>query len=68
MIWTPSIPRIGLGTFGLTGADGIAALASAIDLGYRHLDTAQTYGTEETVGRRLRARGWSARSFSSRRR
>lgn len=44
------IPRIGLGTYGLTGAEGLAAMLSAIDLGYRHLDTAQTYGTEENVG------------------
>lgn len=44
------IPRIGLGTYGLTGVDGLAAMLSAIDLGYRNLDTAQTYATEENVG------------------
>lgn len=47
------IPRIGLGTYGLTGGRGLAALLSAIDLGYRHLDTAQTYGTEQNVGEAL---------------
>ena len=45
------IPRIGLGTYGLTGDGGLSAMLSAIGLGYRHLDTAQTYGTEENVGR-----------------
>lgn len=52
-----SIPGIGLGTFGLVGTDGLAALLSAIDLGYRHLDTAQTYGTEENVGEAIRRSG-----------
>lgn len=48
-----SIPKIGLGTFGLTGGEGLDALSSAISMGYRHLDTAQTYGTEENVGRAI---------------
>ena len=52
-----SIPIIGLGTFGLTGASGLAALSSAIDCGYRHLDTAQTYGTEENVGKAVAESG-----------
>lgn len=45
-----TIPRIGLGTFGLTGQAGLEAILSAIGCGYRHLDTAQTYGTEENTG------------------
>ena len=45
-----AIPRVGLGTFGLTGAEGIDAIHSALSIGYRHLDTAQTYDTESTVG------------------
>lgn len=44
------IPPIGLGTYGLTGPEGLAAMLSAFDLGYRHIDTAQTYGTEENTG------------------
>lgn len=51
------IPRIGLGTYGLTGDDGLSAIRSAIGLGYRHLDTAQTYGTEENVGRAVAESG-----------
>ncbi|MCV3242750.1 aldo/keto reductase [Mesorhizobium sp. ZC-5] len=58
-----AIPKIGLGTFGLTGADGLAALGSAIDLGYRHLDTAQTYGTEENVGKAVACSGLNRGEF-----
>ena len=51
------IPPIGLGTWLRTGEDGYGAIRTAIDLGYRHLDTAQTYGTEENVGRAVRDSG-----------
>lgn len=44
------IPRLGLGTYGRTGSEGVDAMLAAIDIGYRHLDTAQSYGTEMTVG------------------
>ena len=43
------IPRLGLGTYGRTGREGRALLAAAIELGYRHFDTAQTYGTEAVI-------------------
>jgi len=51
------IPVIGLGTFGLTGEPGLNALESAVRSGYRHIDTAQSYGTEENVGRAIAASG-----------
>ncbi len=51
------IPPIGLGTYGRLGDEGLAALLSAIEIGYRHLDTAQSYGTEITVGRALKTSG-----------
>lgn len=57
------IPRIGLGTYGLTGAEGLAALLSAINLDYRHLDTAQTYGTEENVGEAVARSGIDRADF-----
>ena len=57
------IPRIGLGTYGLTGDGGLSAMLSAIGLGYRHLDTAQTYGTEENVGRAVARSGMDRREF-----
>lgn len=45
-----SIPRLGFGTFGRNGPEGIDAILTAIETGYRHLDTAQTYDTEKEVG------------------
>lgn len=57
------IPRIGLGTYGLTGEEGLAAMLSAIGLGYRHIDTAQTYGTEQNVGRAVARSGIDRREF-----
>ncbi len=51
------IPAIGLGTYGLTGQGGLDAMGSALRQGYRHLDTAQTYGTEENVGKAVAASG-----------
>lgn len=45
------IPNIGLGTYGLLGSEGTDAILSAIEIGYRHLDTAQSYNTEKPVGR-----------------
>jgi 2,5-diketo-D-gluconate reductase B len=58
-----AIPRIGLGTFGLTGEAGLKALSSAIALGYRHLDTAQTYGTERNVGEAIARSGIDRAEF-----
>jgi diketogulonate reductase-like aldo/keto reductase len=45
------IPAIGLGTYDLRGADGVAATGSAITAGYRLLDTAFNYDNEAAVGR-----------------
>ena len=38
------IPRIGLGTWTLRGAEAQQAVEGAIGLGYRHIDTAAMYG------------------------
>jgi len=54
---TESIPRLGFGTWGRTGADGVAAILYALETGYRHLDTAQSYGTEASVGEAMRQSG-----------
>jgi 2,5-diketo-D-gluconate reductase B len=51
------IPALGFGTYGRWGAEGEAALAVALETGYRHLDTAQTYNTEVECGRALAASG-----------
>lgn len=51
------IPALGFGTFGRTGPEGIAALLFALETGYRHLDTAQGYGTEIECGAAVRQSG-----------
>ncbi len=45
-----SMPKLGLGTFRLTGAACAEAVQSALGIGYRHIDTAEMYGNEEGVG------------------
>ena len=57
MAITNGIPAMGFGTFGRTGSDGIDALLFALETGYRHLDTAQSYGTEREVGEAIRRSG-----------
>jgi diketogulonate reductase-like aldo/keto reductase len=51
------IPRLGLGTWLRDGDEGFHAIVAGLELGYRHLDTAQTYGTEAHIGRAIRASG-----------
>ena len=51
------IPALGLGTYPLSGAEAERAVASALELGFRHIDTAQMYGNEHAVGRGLAASG-----------
>lgn len=51
------LPGIGFGTYRLTGADGVRAVRSALDAGYRLLDSAMVYDNEGTVGRAVRESG-----------
>ncbi|HXP28768.1 MAG TPA: aldo/keto reductase [Solirubrobacteraceae bacterium] len=52
------IPVLGLGVWQVPhGADCESAVHWALELGYRHIDTAQAYGNEESVGRALRDSG-----------
>jgi 2,5-diketo-D-gluconate reductase A len=51
------IPVLGLGTYPMNGADGTAAMAQAISLGYRLLDTAALYENERAVGEAIRRSG-----------
>jgi 2,5-diketo-D-gluconate reductase A len=52
------MPLLGLGVFRIPGGrETEEAVGSALELGYRHIDTAQAYGNEAGVGRALRASG-----------
>ncbi|MDN2703608.1 2,5-didehydrogluconate reductase DkgB [Janthinobacterium sp. SUN100] len=50
-----AIPEIGLGTFRLQGQVVIDSVTTGLDVGYRHIDTAQIYGNEAEVGQALAA-------------
>jgi diketogulonate reductase-like aldo/keto reductase len=52
-----SIPPIGFGTAGLRGEAAIAAVTSALENGYRLIDTAVNYGNEVEVGEAIRRSG-----------
>jgi 2,5-diketo-D-gluconate reductase B len=57
---TPSsidIPPIGLGTWDLRGQGCIRAVRQALEIGYRHIDTAEMYENEREVGRGIRESG-----------
>lgn len=48
------MPQIGLGTWKLRGDDAVRVVREAIELGYRHIDTASSYGNEEAIGQAIR--------------
>jgi 2,5-diketo-D-gluconate reductase B len=45
------VPKVGLGTWQLTGAGAVEGVRDALELGYRHIDTARMYANEAEVGR-----------------
>jgi len=52
------MPMLGLGVWQVPdGPECVNAVRWALDLGYRHIDTAQAYGNEGSVGRALRDSG-----------
>ena len=52
------MPLLGLGVWQVpNGRECVDAVRWALELGYRHIDTAQAYGNEETVGQGLRESG-----------
>ena len=57
------IPQIGLGTFHLTGAEAQASVHSGLDVGYKHIDTAQIYDNEQDIGTAIQASGVSRNSL-----
>lgn len=52
-----TIPKLGFGTWRIPDEDVAPVIAQAIDVGYRHIDTAQAYGNERAVGEAVRSSG-----------
>jgi len=48
------MPALGLGTWELTGKTCEKIIPQAIEMGYRHIDTAELYGNEAEIGRSLK--------------
>lgn len=51
------MPRVGVGTWPLDDAEAERVVSAALEMGYRHVDTAVRYGNEVGVGRALAASG-----------
>src|SRR3954468_14921813 len=52
-----SIPQLGFGVFQIDPDDTFDAVGTALEMGYRHIDTAEMYGNERGVGDAVRASG-----------
>jgi 2,5-diketo-D-gluconate reductase A len=52
-----TIPQLGFGVFKIDPAETAQAVEQALDVGYRHIDTAEAYGNERGVGEAVRASG-----------
>jgi 2,5-diketo-D-gluconate reductase A len=51
------IPQLGFGVFQIAPRDTARVVGDALEVGYRHIDTAQMYGNERGVGEAVRASG-----------
>ena len=52
-----TVPQIGLGTWQMKPEEAKSAVLAALQLGYRHIDTAAVYGNEEAIGEAIRESG-----------
>jgi 2,5-diketo-D-gluconate reductase A len=50
-----TIPAVGLGVYKVADDEAERVVATALEVGYRHVDTAEMYGNEAGVGRAIRA-------------
>lgn len=57
------MPALGLGTWQLAGSTCETAVRRALDMGYRHIDTAEMYGNEAEIGRAAAASGVPRKSL-----
>ncbi len=51
------IPQLGFGVFQVKPEECVQAVTEALDVGYRHIDTAEMYGNEKEVGEAIRRSG-----------
>jgi 2,5-diketo-D-gluconate reductase A len=51
------IPQLGFGVFQIDPGETAAAVRAALEIGYRHIDTAEMYGNEKEVGQGIRDAG-----------
>ncbi|MBS45375.1 MAG: oxidoreductase [Nocardioides sp.] len=51
------IPQLGFGVFQIPPAQTADSVSKALEVGYRHIDTAEMYGNEQEVGEALKASG-----------
>jgi 2,5-diketo-D-gluconate reductase A len=51
------IPQLGFGVFLIRPQDTVAAVSTALQVGYRHIDTAEMYGNEKEVGEAIAQSG-----------
>ena len=52
-----TIPQLGFGVFQIEPENTVEAVSKALEIGYRHIDTAEMYGNEKEVGEAIRASG-----------
>lgn len=58
-----NVPEIGLGTYKLYGKECSRTVREAIDIGYRHIDTAQMYKNEKEIGDAVKISGVDREEF-----
>jgi len=58
-----TVPKLGFGTWEILGRDCEEAVADALEIGYRHIDTAQAYDNEAEVGKAIAASGISRKEL-----
>jgi diketogulonate reductase-like aldo/keto reductase len=56
-----TIPQLGFGVFLIRPKDTVDAVSAALEVGYRHIDTAEMYGNEKEVGEAIAKSGLSRR-------
>src|ERR671932_1718926 len=52
-----TIPQVGFGVFLIEPKDTAKAVSEALEVGYRHIDTAEMYGNEKEVGEAILSSG-----------